>query len=92
MGQYYTAVLKSGNGRLKGYENLGSLKLMEHSWFGNYLVNVVCNKLLEKPYKIGWVGDYASERDFNYDKRMVDFMENIRYNIICTFITPNRIR
>jgi hypothetical protein len=75
MGQYYTAVLKSGNGRLKGYEILGSLKLTEHSYFNNYLVNAICNKLLERPYKVGWVGDYADKEDLNYDKKMVDFME-----------------
>lgn len=74
MGQYYTAVLKSRNGRLKGYELGGSYKLMEHSWFGNYLVNAVCNDLMDKVYRIGWVGDYADQEDFNYDKKMVDFM------------------
>lgn len=79
MGQYYMAVLKSRNGRLKGYEG-DLLKLMETSWYGNRFINTVCNELLKKPYRVAWVGDYADEEDFNYDKKMVDFTKRNHVN------------
>lgn len=62
MGQYYTAVLKDENGKLKGYYDFG-LKLMEHSYFMNSYVNTICNKIFNKPHNVAWVGDYAEEEN-----------------------------
>ena len=62
MGQYYTAVLKDENGKLKGYYDYG-LKLMEHSYFMNSYVNTICNKIYNKPHNVAWVGDYAEEEN-----------------------------
>lgn len=62
MGQYYTAVLKDENGKLRGYYDYG-LKLMEHSYFMNAYVNTICNKIYNKPHNVAWVGDYAEEEN-----------------------------
>lgn len=58
MGQYYSAVLKNEKGNMRSYYDYG-LKLMEHSYFMNKYVNTICNKILNKPHNVAWVGDYA---------------------------------
>lgn len=63
MGQYYTPVLRNGNKYRRVYSHdFGSgLKLMEHSYVGNYFVNVIANAILEDPTNLCWVGDYAND-------------------------------
>ena len=81
MGQYYNSVLKNEKGEIKSYYNFG-LKLMEHSWFSNAYVNSVCEKLINNPHHIAWVGDYADEEDYvdrdnaEMVKSLVDYRVN----------------
>lgn len=55
---------------------------MEHSYFFNNYVNSVCEKLVNKPHYVAWVGDYADEEDYvNKDnaemvKSLVDYRVN----------------
>ena len=63
MGQYYYPTLIDGN-RLEvfyshDYEN--GLKLMEHSYIGNYFVNAVVSQIAGNPMKVAWIGDYSDE-------------------------------
>ena len=71
MGQYYR-VLEENNGELivynrniivDGKEEYMMAKLLEHSWWYNYFVNAICEKLYnnEKPSRIIWMGDYADD-------------------------------
>lgn len=64
MGQYYHSVLQNKEGKFKSYYAFG-LKLMEHSYFFNHYVNSICLKLLNKPQKVAWVGDYAESEELD---------------------------
>lgn len=66
MGQYYMPVIKRGNKlrRVYSHDFGNGLKLTEHSYVGNYFVNVVANNLVENPAQLYWVGDYAEVSDF----------------------------
>jgi hypothetical protein len=74
MGQYYNAVLKDKGGNFHSYYSNNGLKLMEHSWFENDFVNAVCKKIFNNPCQVAWVGDYASENDF--EEFQIPFIEN----------------
>lgn len=84
MGQYYHAVTKIGNGRLvhynlqttdftgNNYEKYNGLKLMEHSYWRNPFCIALAEKLVDKPTRVCWCGDYAEKEEcaalgFNYD-------------------------
>lgn len=69
MGQYFIPVLerndkttvfdsyyKTKEGTEKQYN---FMKLTEHSWVYNYFTEGFCNKLLNKPARVMWVGDYS---------------------------------
>ena len=69
MGQYFIPVLerndkttvfdtyyKSKEDTEKQYN---FMKLTEHSWVYNYFTEGLCNKLLNKPARVMWVGDYS---------------------------------
>ena len=75
MGQYYNSVLKNKKGEIKSYYNFG-LKLMEHSYFFNNYVNAVCEKIVNKPHHIAWVGDYADEEDY-VDKDNAEMVKSL---------------
>lgn len=71
MGQYYKAVLIDENGVMKTFDpeayktddepyGMG-FKLMEHAWLPNPFVNAVLSYIVNKPMRLGWVGDYAKD-------------------------------
>ena len=66
MGQYYMPIIKRGNKlrRVYSHDFDNGLKLTEHSYVGNFFVNVVANDLVENPAQLYWCGDYAEETDF----------------------------
>lgn len=39
-------------------------KLMEHSYWGNPLVDGIAQTILENPAQVAWIGDYADSGDF----------------------------
>ena len=69
MGQYYKTVILSKEGKIQhsfhphAYEN--GLKLMEHSYMGNNMMNAVERFLIDNPSRLVWAGDYDSEKDAN---------------------------
>ena len=65
MGQYYFGYVNH-NGKHKVFDNhvdndWQGLKLMEHSWYLNPMVNAISEKLYYSPSQIAWVGDYAED-------------------------------
>ena len=69
MGQYFIPVLER-NGKTTVFDNqfkvkgntekqLNSIKLTEHSWVHGEYTEGFCNKLLNKPARVMWVGDYS---------------------------------
>lgn len=47
------------------FDTFIGLKLLEHSWFGNELVNGVLERIEGRQARLAWVGDYADdETDF----------------------------
>ena len=72
MGQYYRPVLtKNGKTTLFGnqskneltgvFDDWHGLKIMEHSWIGNELVDGIAQKLYNRKGRVAWVGDYTSD-------------------------------
>lgn len=65
MGQYYMVYMKKGenetvynttaNGEYCG------CKLMEHSWWNNQFVGLICRQIYNDPAVIAWCGDYADD-------------------------------
>ena len=43
------------------YANYHGAKIMEHSWWGNNLVNGVAQRIYNKKGRIAWVGDYTDD-------------------------------
>lgn len=67
MGQYYYGIMNcsfDGEGKPVAFCNIeaGYLKLMEHSWWGNYYVNWFCRALSQSKFRVGWVGDYSDSQ------------------------------
>lgn len=71
MGQYYTPIILNGTGgkvigSFSPYDYQNGMKLMEHSYIGNQLVDSVVAKALYvsvstgKTVTLAWVGDYAT--------------------------------
>lgn len=58
MGQYFKAAVINGR-EIKTYSCMGFLKLMEHSYLFNPVVNQVMAEILDFPCRVIWVGDYA---------------------------------
>lgn len=79
MGQYYRQLVGNKDGEIlavynccsllpDGTKDFNGLKLMEHSWMGNWFVNGICKQMYNNPLRIVWVGDYANEvGDFDFD-------------------------
>jgi len=64
MGQYYkpTIIYQDGSiASLYSHAYDSGLKLMEHSWIGNDFVNAVYSRILNKPRRIAWIGDYSDD-------------------------------
>ena len=69
MGQYFHAGVNELKECVNGDDYNNGVKLMEHSWIGNYYVNVV-EKLIASGGKwfgqsLTWGGDYAEDDDVN---------------------------
>jgi len=66
MGQYYAIAFKDANGihtndrKVEG-DGYCMAKLMEHSYFGVYIVDSVAKQLEDTDTRLAWVGDYANE-------------------------------
>ena len=71
MGQYFIPVLER-NGKTTVFDNhfkvkgntekqLNPMKLTAHSWVYNEYTEGFCNKLLNKPARVMWVGDYSDK-------------------------------
>lgn len=79
MGQYYRQLIGNKNGEVialhagmvllpNGKKDNHGVKLMEHSWLGNWFVNGICKKMYNNPLRVMWVGDYANEvGDFDFN-------------------------
>ena len=71
MGQYFIPVLERNDkttifdSYYKTKEDTkrqyNAMKLTEHSWVYNEYTEGLCNKLLNKPARVMWVGDYSEE-------------------------------
>ena len=59
MGQYYAALVEGRNKKIYKMEEMGAVKLMEHSYIGNDLPEFVAS-LLDHT-RVVWMGDYADE-------------------------------
>ena len=85
MGHYYQPIIIYPDGSTASFysHSFGcGLKLMEHSWIGNDFVNAIYSKILNKPKKVAWIGDY-SKNDYescgeNYAKHL-PFEEFMKY-------------
>lgn len=58
MGQYYKAALVDGKD-VRTFRCWGFMKLMEHSYLCNPMVNQVMYELVRNPQRVFWTGDYA---------------------------------
>jgi hypothetical protein len=62
MGQYYKAVFLSNNSKVIGWtESNGGLKMMEHAFHDEPVVEFIQEQIYNKPSKIVWAGDYEDE-------------------------------
>ena len=62
MGQYYHPTMIDEEGNITwinthAYDN--GLKLMEHSYIGNSVMNAVFGQIKDHPLRIAWMGDYS---------------------------------
>ena len=68
MGQYYKPLILTDEKKIersfRGRDFNNGLKLMEHSYFDNTLMNAVENHLISYPSRLVWAGDY-SDKDFD---------------------------
>ena len=46
------------------FDTFIGLKLLEHSWYGNDLVNGILERIEGRPARIAWVGDYADAESY----------------------------
>ena len=70
MGQYFKPVIRTGNRTriINSWDYGCGLKLMEHSYVGNDVVNAVIRLLQDEgPAKIAWVGDYSADESLKAD-------------------------
>lgn len=64
MGQYYQPIIIFPDGSSVAFDSHQygcGLKLMEHSWIGNDFVNAVYSRILSKPRRVAWIGDYSND-------------------------------
>lgn len=88
MGQYYIPVILSDKGEIQhsfhAHEYGNGLKLMEHSYMGDNMMNAVERFLLDGPARLVWAGDYDSHKDengnnlYSRENEVVDNDESIR--------------
>lgn len=92
MGQYYNAVLKI-NGETQVFTTYVDgefvfAKLMEHSYWENSFVLAIASKFWRTKGQLAWVGDYADEDDFNWNKEF----ENVHSDIARNDLSYNGFR
>ena len=74
MGQYYYPTMIDEEGNITwvythDYHN--GLKLMEHSYIGNSVMNAVFGQIKDHPLRIAWMGDYSDEeQDDPYEHKL----------------------
>ena len=66
MGQYYHPTLIDAEEHVSwlythDYDN--GLKLMEHSYIGNSVMNAVCGQIKDHPLRVAWIGDYSDDQN-----------------------------
>ena len=66
MGQYYHPTMIDQEGNISwinthAYGN--GLKLMEHSYIGNSVMNAVFSQIKDHPLRVAWMGDYSNEQE-----------------------------
>ena len=63
MGQYYHPTSIDACEHISTHAYNNGMKLMEHSWVRNNMINAICNELMEGgrwyKHRIAWIGDYA---------------------------------
>lgn len=75
MGQYYHPTMIDQEGNITwinthAYDN--GLKLMEHSYIGNSVMNAVFSQIKDHPLRIAWIGDYADEQSGDeYERKLM---------------------
>ena len=70
MGQYYCGLIIHPDrsiSSISSYDFNAGSKLTEHSWIGNFFVNVAYLLILNRRRKVAWIGDY-SEEPYNPDE------------------------
>lgn len=74
MGQYYKPFLIGEHNKqfiINPHEYDNGMKLMEHSYVGNYVTNAVRTLLLNQRKRVAWMGDYAdTECGDAYEKKL----------------------
>ena len=75
MGQYYNILYKPEIGKTEIYQPkipdiTAGVKLMEHSWINNPVMNAISRKLYEKPARVAWVGDYSKNEQIVIEKKL----------------------
>ena len=103
MGQYYTPTLinKDGVETFYSHQYHNGLKLMEHSYIGNFFVQAVVTRLLNNPSILFWMGDYAELEDiskeaaktalFDYNVSIgKQFMSDVQNNKFDKEVIPER--
>lgn len=65
MGQYYLPTFLGKRYGIKGwlspFEYDNGMKLMEHSYMGNILVDAAIQLIMCNPMRVAWIGDYSDE-------------------------------
>ena len=91
MGQYYNVVMGDENGKITGvfdrYIMIGGqkeytmAKLMEHAYLSNPFTNAISRKLMDKPQRVAWVGDYAYSLTNGGKSYGENYYEDIRNSV-----------
>lgn len=85
MGQYYSPILISDDKQqlktINTHDYGCGLKLTEHSYIGNQVLNVVMNDLVDNPQHLYWLGDYAEFEDLE-DNRDNNITEE-QFKVLC---------
>ncbi len=85
MGQYYHPLFLNGNKRtfLNPFQYDNGLKLTEHSWMGNRLMNAAFALIKDKPTRVAWVGDYSDEQYGDPYEGKMPYEKFMRYYRAC---------
>lgn len=79
VGQYYKPTIIYPDGSVASFDAHAygtGMKLTEHSWISNGLVNAVYTKIFNKPRRIAWIGDYSSD---DYETCGESYAKNLKF-------------